>query len=92
MEPMSARLVFSQHALGRLLDWHLDVADIEAALVDGETIEEYEDGAKLILGRSGLRPLHVVIRDETLVRFVITVYEPSAGSWDAGFRHRLEDS
>ena len=89
---MPIRLIFSQHALGRLLQWQLDVAHVEVALADGETIEEYDDGAKLILGRSGVRALHVVIRDEKSARFVITVYEPSPFKWDAAFRRRREDS
>lgn len=64
--------------------------DVEAVLTDGETIEEYEDGAKLVLGRSGTRPLHVVVRDDTDAGriFVITVYEPDPQLWDATLRRR----
>lgn len=39
---MEPELIFSEHAVDRMLDWDLDVADIAAAYLDGETIEEYE--------------------------------------------------
>lgn len=66
--------------------------DVEAVLTDGETVEEYEDGARLVLGRAGTRPLHVVVRDDvnTGTIFVITVYEPDPQLWDSGFRHRRD--
>ena len=55
----------------------------------GEIVEEYDDGSRLLLGRSGVRPLHVVIsepQEDTVA--VIAVYEPSAIRWDATFRTR----
>jgi hypothetical protein len=75
-----------------MLDWELDVADVEAALAGGETIEEYEDGSRLMLGRSGVQALHVVVNDvlEADATVVITVYEPDPGKWDAAFRHRRQ--
>lgn len=68
----------------------LDVVDVEEALASAETIEEYEDGSRLILGRAGIRALHVVVRvdEETGTIFVITVYEPAPSVWDASFRAR----
>jgi hypothetical protein len=46
--------------------------------------------SRLVLGWSGLRPLHIVITgsaaDDELV--VITVYEPDPLLWDSGFRRR----
>ena len=87
---MRERLRFSQHARDRMLGAGLRSRDVEGVLSDGETIEDYEDGARLVLGRSGARPLHVVVRDdETTGRiFVITVYEPDPRLWDAAFRNR----
>ncbi len=85
-----SRLLFSEHALDRMLEWNLDVADVEAALAACETIEEYEDQTRLVLGRSGVRPLHVVIRENEMTQttFVITVYEPDPSRWDASFKNR----
>lgn len=89
---MRERLRFSQHARDRMIGAALRSRDVEAVLTEGETIEEYDDGARLVLGRSGPRPLHVVVRDdETTGRiFVITVYEPDPGLWDAAFRRRRQ--
>ena len=44
---------FSEHAIDRMLEWGLDVDDVEAALAEGETIEDYADGSRLLLGRAG---------------------------------------
>ncbi|MDQ3973313.1 MAG: DUF4258 domain-containing protein [Actinomycetota bacterium] len=87
---MRDHLQFSEHALDRMLDWDLDVGEIKAALDNGEIIEEYEDGSRLVLGRSGVRPLHMVIREDDMTEtiFIITVYEPDPGRWDAAFRER----
>lgn len=86
----SPRLIFSEHALDRLLDWDFVEEDLEAVLGDCETIEEYRDSARLVLGWSGVRPMHVVLADEDLgVRVVVTVYEPDPARWQVGFRERM---
>ncbi|MDQ3680922.1 MAG: DUF4258 domain-containing protein [Actinomycetota bacterium] len=88
MNPWPVR--FSEHAIDRMLEWRLDVDDVEAVLANGETIEEYEDGSRLLLGRTGTRPVHAVVADEEVagVTIVITVYEPDPERWDASFRQR----
>ena len=69
--------------------------DVMTALGSCETVEEYEDGARLVLGRSGVRPLHLVVRDgdkdgkNERTLFVITVYEPDRLRWDPSFRRRI---
>lgn len=82
--------MFSKHARDRMLRADLDVTDVERALSSAETLEEYEDGARLVLGRAGIRPLHVVVRadEDTGTLFVITVYQPDPTIWDAGLRTR----
>jgi hypothetical protein len=76
---MQPEVIFSEHAVDRMLDWDLDVADVATAYLDGETIEEHDDGARLALGRAGVRPLHLVVRTSTPseIVFVITVYQPT---------------
>lgn len=81
-------LRFSRHARDRMLDFGLDVADIRAALDSGETIEEYE-GSRLVLGRSGTRPVHVVVREVDSLTFVITTYLPDPNRWDPTLRRRI---
>jgi uncharacterized protein DUF4258 len=84
------RVRFSEHAIDRMLEWGLDVEDVEAALSGGETIEEYEDGSRLVLGRAGIRPLHVVAAEQEAggLCTVVTVYEPDPARWDPTFRQR----
>jgi hypothetical protein len=53
--PVTVRLLFSQHARNRMLQWDIDIADVISVLADHETIEEYDDGTKLLLGRSAAR-------------------------------------
>ena len=82
------RLRFSEHAIDRMLESDIEVDDVEVALAGGETIEDYDDGSRLVLGRSGVRPLHVVAAEEGGVVTVVTVYEPDPTRWDAAFRAR----
>ena len=86
----SSAVRFSEHAIDRMLEWGLDVDDVEAALAEGETIEDYADGSRLLLGRAGVRPIHVVVADEVPggVCTVVTVYEPDPARWDPTFRQR----
>ncbi len=70
------------------------VDDVRHVVETGEVILSYPDDtpfpSRLLLGRAGGRPLHVLIADnpgepETVV---ITVYEPSPDLWDEAFRQR----
>ena len=81
---------FSEHAIDRMLEWGVDVEDVEAALAGGETIEDYEDGGRLVSGRAGIRPLHVVVVEEEPggLCTLVTVYEPDPAPWDPTLRQR----
>jgi hypothetical protein len=68
--------------------------DVRQALETGTIIESYPDDEPypscLVLGWSGVRPIHVVVadnRDEDEI-IVITVYEPDPGRWEPGFSER----
>ena len=70
--------------------------DVREVLATGETIETYPDDipypSRLVLGWRGLRPLHVVVADNSAAqeRIVITVYEPNAQQWELEFRRRRQ--
>lgn len=90
------RLIFRAHALQRMVDRGFRIEDVESALEQGEIIESYPDDfpypSQLVLGRAGIRPIHVVcaynaVENETII---ITVYEPDAASWTDDFRMRLQ--
>lgn len=94
---MSARrLIFRVHAIQRMAQRHVSVADVRQVLEDGERIEEYPDDkpypSALVLGWSNSRALHVVVADnfEDNEAIVITVYEPGSEKWERDFRTRKE--
>ncbi len=92
--PPPQRLVFRVHATQRMFQRAISVDDVRAVLEFGETIEWYPDDvpypSRLVCGWRGLRPLHVVVADDSLRReiVIVTVYEPDQHRWDAEFRRR----
>ena len=90
------RLVFRVHAIERMFERQIDVADVREILTNGESIESYPEDtpypSRLVLGWCRGRPLHVVVADNAEERetIVITVYEPDLGQWEPGFRRRRQ--
>jgi len=87
-------LVFRVHAVQRMFQRHISVADVRRVLDCGQELETYPNDqpfpSRLLLGWCERRPLHVVVAqndvdDETIV---ITAYEPDPALWDAGFTRR----
>jgi hypothetical protein len=84
------------HAIQRMFERRVSVENVRQVLQAGEMIEDYSDEMPapggLMSGKRGLRPLHVVMtentKEEELV--VITVYEPDPAHWQPGFRNRKE--
>jgi len=78
----------------RMFERRVPEENVRQVLQSGEMIEDYSDEmpfpSRLISGRRGDRPLHVVVaentkEDETIV---ITVYEPDPSQWKSGSRDR----
>jgi len=87
------KIVYRIHAIQRMFERDVSTEDMRSVLEQGRTIEEYEDthyAARLVLGRRGKRPLHVVAADNTAddEAIVVTVYEPTSAQWQAGFEQR----
>lgn len=88
------RLVFRVHAVERMFQQQISGEDVRRVLEDGEVINSYPDDtpypSRLVLGRSGSRPIHVVAADdlEGKVTFVVTAYEPDPDLWDPDFRRK----
>lgn len=88
------RLVFRLHALLRMRERGLTVAEVVEALARAEVLEEYPSDSplpsKLVLGRAWGRALHVVVAEaeEGKVGVVITAYEPDPDRWDGELRRR----
>ncbi len=90
---MKADLVFSTHALRRMLRDRISSGDVRWVLEHGERIEEYPDDTPLpsyLMVGIPSRILHVVaaddpVKDET---FVITTYEPNLLKWEPDYKTR----
>ena len=87
-------LIFTTHALRRMLKHGIWSTEVREALVHGEKIEEYPEDTPLpsylALGMAATRVLHVVAADDpvALETIVITTYEPSSSEWESDFRTR----
>jgi len=92
----SPRIIYRVHAVRRMFERDFSADDIEIALREGETIEEYPVDqpypSRLVLGRAGGRPVHVVCAEDESAgaRIVITVYEPDPRRWNSDFRKRRD--
>ena len=87
-------LIFRSHAIKRMFERGITVAEVRSVITHGKTIQHYREDkpfpSRLILGWSDERPLHVVCAwdAENLILVVITVYEPDPDVWMAGFERK----
>ncbi len=87
-------IIYRIHAIQRMFERRILEENVRQVLQSGERIEDYSDEmpfpSRLMSGRRGIRPLHVVMaeneKEDELV--VITVYEPDPLQWKRGFRNR----
>jgi hypothetical protein len=91
---MKTALIFTTHALRRMLKHGVRSHQVREVLERGERIEDYPDDTPLpsylMLGTGAQRVLHVVAaddqeHDETIV---ITTYEPDPNEWESDFKTR----
>ncbi|MEZ5860548.1 MAG: DUF4258 domain-containing protein [Geminicoccaceae bacterium] len=91
---MRPQLVFRSHAVRRMFERQVTVADIRQIVETGETIENRPNDppypSRLVLGSAHGRPLHIVVAEQTDqdTTIIVTVYEPDLGNWHPGFRKR----
>ena len=89
------KISYRVHALTRMFQRQIGTEDVQFALINGETIEDYPDDkpypSRLILGWSGHRPIHIVAAYNSSEEewIVVTVYVPDPAIWSADFRRRL---
>jgi len=82
---------FSEHAISRMVQRHIDRTEVEQVIMSGEIIENYPtdkySSSCLICGQAGTgRYLHVQVSLPPTV-VVITTYEPDMSEWHS-FRIR----
>ena len=82
------RLQFTDHALQRMFERHIDLASVRKVIDRGEVIESYPEDvpfpSRLLLGWLGEMPVHVVAADNQgeRITIIITVYEPDSRRWE----------
>ena len=90
----SRPIIYRIHAIQRMFERRISEENVRQVLQSGEMIEDYSDEmpfpSRLMLGRRGGRPLHVVMAENTRENelVVITVYEPDPAQWKSGSRNR----
>ncbi len=88
------KLIYRQHAVRRMFERGISIADVGAALASGRVIEDYPTDTPypscLWLGFAGNRTLHLVFADNPGdgERIIITVYEPDPALWLADLTTR----
>jgi hypothetical protein len=88
-----AEVIFSRHALRRMFQRSVTIADVPNVIESGEVVEDYPDDEPwpevVLLGVVNRVALHVVVgRDPRTGRCVtITVCRPDLDRWDEQFRH-----
>ncbi|MCD6288905.1 MAG: DUF4258 domain-containing protein [Anaerolineae bacterium] len=98
LDPVGRKVLWSRHAITKLVVEGLSRQGVEQALISCEVIETYPAHTRplpdcLVLGwLAEGQPIHAVIAiDETNDRiFVITVYRPDPRRWEDDYRTRKE--
>ena len=89
-----SKMTFRVHAIQRMFERGISIADILQVQQTGKVIEDYPDDlpyhGALTLGWHEDRPIHAVscideAADETIF---ITVYVPSPSKWESNFKKR----
>ncbi len=89
-----SKMTFRVHAIQRMFERGISIADIQQVQQAGKVIEDYPDDLPyrgyLILGWHEDRPIHAVScydqgAQETIL---ITVYVPNPARWEANFKKR----
>src|SRR5687768_5976250 len=97
-DPDGSNVLWSRHAVAALVDDNLQRREVEAALQQGQVIEDYPPTQRplpdcLVLANlADGRPLHVVtaIDAENDRIVVVTVYMPTRDRWEDDWRTRKQ--
>ncbi len=88
------KIIYRVHSLERMFERRISAKKIHELVESGEVIEDYSsegpDPSRLLLGRQGNRPIHLVVSENLSAQevTVITVYAPDPERWKPGFRSR----
>ncbi len=84
--------MYRVHAVRRMAERGIREEDVARVVAEGKEIESYPDDrpypTRLLLGWVEGRPIHVVAASGEHEIIIVTVYEPDAAHWEAGFERR----
>ena len=89
------KMTYRVHAIQRMFERGISIADIQQVQQTGKVIEDYPDNlpyrGALILGWREDLPIHAVscFNQATQETILITVYIPSRSRWEANFKKRI---
>lgn len=92
----TGRIIFGIHAIQRMFERGIGVAEVLSVLESGKIIESYPSRkpypVDLILGWMDRGAIHVAIADNRVSdeTIVVTVYEPDPDIWEPGFERRKQ--
>lgn len=89
------KIKWSKHALKRLRERHISIADFKQCIMCGEIIKQYPDDrptpSALLLGWITKEiALHIVIGCDRVYIYAITAYYPDTDEWKADMKTRKE--
>lgn len=92
---INEKIVWTNHALVRLIQRDMSQIDIEKALLNGEIIEEYEDSypypSCLVYGVNlNNEIIHIVCGIDEEDLWIITAYYPDSEEWEKDMKTRKE--
>ena len=91
-------LIYRIHARQAMFTRSISDECVEYILQSGEELEDYPQAfpfpAKLLLGRSNGRPIHVVAAENSSQQqvIIITAYEPTLKKWEADMKTRRKQA
>lgn len=87
--------LFSEHADEERTKDKLTVPEIEEAILSGKVIEERlidpRGESRLVAGRAGTKPIHVVIGTREEKPVIVTVYIPGKELWGRGIIRKRKE-
>ena len=87
-------MIFTGHAMQRLFERQISIADVKAIIETGEIIADYPHDCPhpscLMLGFRNNKPIHIVVAKDRLSGqcFIITLYSPDDALWQPDYRKR----
>lgn len=87
-------LIYSRHAIERMLERRTDPSDVRSVVEAGEVIDEDSTDrpypSYLLLAATAGRVLHVVLGcdADTRTGYVVTTYEPETAYWNQDWKTR----